>query len=250
VIHLNERRDRWIRGSDEGNIGSHADSGSVRGEQEKAWCRPSSVETILARAALESIADSACQRTPCAMTSAPTKQAPTWAQLEPRTVGDISGHLIVPAYQRGFRWGQAEVERLLEDIKLHIDEPYYLQPVVVKRVGDSYELVDGQQRLTTLLLIFAHMQSAGLRREGAAYAVTYATRSVQNLADHPDNGASSRQGWDCRGEVTSDLWCREVPLEGCAPCQGVTFGNSATTWSVSCGTANPAFTTSRSLLLS
>ena len=32
-----------------------------------------------------------------------------------------------------------------------------------------------------------------------------------------------------RGPVTSDLWCREVPLEGCAPCRGPIPGSSGRT---------------------
>ncbi|WP_246009897.1 DUF262 domain-containing protein [Actinokineospora cianjurensis] len=74
------------------------------------------------------------------------------ATLEPLLVGEISGTFHVPAYQRGYRWGAVEVRRLLDDIWESKDEPYYLQPVVVKLRGDEWELVDGQQRLTTLFL--------------------------------------------------------------------------------------------------
>ena len=91
-------------------------------------------------------------------------------------VGDISGRFYVPAYQRGYRWGEVEVRRLLEDIWESRDEPYYLQPVVVKRHGDEWELVDGQQRLTTLFLIFQYMKSEGLQSSGAGYSLRYETR--------------------------------------------------------------------------
>src|SRR6185436_9981728 len=77
------------------------------------------------------------------------------ALLEPRAVGDIAGRFYVPAYQRGYRWGKDEVRKLLDDIWESRDKSYYLQPVVVKKYdGDEWELVDGQQRLTTLFLIF------------------------------------------------------------------------------------------------
>ena len=77
--------------------------------------------------------------------------------LETKSVSDISGQFFVPAYQRGYRWGK-EATRLLEDI-MEIDEKsdyrYCLQPIVVKKRSDgSYELIDGQQRLTTLFLIY------------------------------------------------------------------------------------------------
>lgn len=79
--------------------------------------------------------------------------------LEPKLVGDISGKYFVPSYQRGYRWGKEEVERLLDDIYTNGDKNYCLQPVVVRhRSDDSYELIDGQQRLTSLFIILKYMK--------------------------------------------------------------------------------------------
>jgi hypothetical protein len=61
----------------------------------------------------------------------------------------------IPAYQRGYRWQRQQVYQLLNDI-VESDEgaPYYLQPIVVARTAEnSYDLIDGQQRLTTIYLI-------------------------------------------------------------------------------------------------
>jgi hypothetical protein len=91
-------------------------------------------------------------------------------------VGDIFETFYVPAYQRGYRWGEVEVRRLLDDIWDSRDKPYYLQPVVVKQHGDEWELVDGQQRLTTLFLIFQYMKREGLQSLAAAYSLRYETR--------------------------------------------------------------------------
>jgi hypothetical protein len=99
------------------------------------------------------------------------------AHLEPLLVGDISGMFYVPAYQRGYRWSKVEVRRLLDDIWESRDKPYYLQPVVVKQHGDEWELVDGQQRLTTLFLIFQYMKTEGLQSSGAGYSLRYETRA-------------------------------------------------------------------------
>ena len=100
------------------------------------------------------------------------------ALLELRLVGDIAGSFRVARYQRGYRWGQLEVERLLNDIWESKGEPYSLQPVVVKRDDreSSWELVDGQQRLTTLYLIFVYMQRAGLKNVDPPYSISYDTR--------------------------------------------------------------------------
>ncbi|MFO0564295.1 MAG: DUF262 domain-containing protein [Polyangiaceae bacterium] len=99
------------------------------------------------------------------------------ALLEWKLVGDIAGSFRVPRYQRGFRWGKLEVERLLNDIWESKGGSYSLQPVVVKRDGDAaWELVDGQQRLTTLFLIFVFMQRERLQSSGSPYSITYDTR--------------------------------------------------------------------------
>ncbi|WP_437929244.1 DUF262 domain-containing protein [Sorangium sp. So ce291] len=100
------------------------------------------------------------------------------ALLELKLIGDIAGSFRVPRYQRGYRWGELEVKRLLNDIWESKGEPYNLQPVVVKRDGETaWELVDGQQRLTTLYLIFVFMQRAGLKNVGPPYSISYDTRA-------------------------------------------------------------------------
>lgn len=81
--------------------------------------------------------------------------------LDTKFVGDIEGDFFVPSYQRGYRWGETEVVRLLEDIfSTGGKRNYCLQPVVVKKNGDLFELIDGQQRLTTLYLIYRYMNEA------------------------------------------------------------------------------------------
>lgn len=36
--------------------------------------------------------------------------------LETRPVVEIKGNFLVPSYQRGYRWGEDEVTRLLDDV--------------------------------------------------------------------------------------------------------------------------------------
>jgi len=98
------------------------------------------------------------------------------SSLEPRLVGDVAGEFVVRNYQRGYRWGREEVTRLLDDIHENRRQAYYLQPVVVKRMADDrWELVDGQQRLTTLLLILRYVQTY-LPVAELSYSLTYETR--------------------------------------------------------------------------
>lgn len=59
----------------------------------------------------------------------------------------------IPDYQRNYRWTKDEVQQLIDDI-YNSKKGYSLQPIVVKKNKDKeYELIDGQQRLTTLYCI-------------------------------------------------------------------------------------------------
>lgn len=80
--------------------------------------------------------------------------------LETKLIGQIKGDFLVPAYQRGYRWKE-EVKMLLDDINdIPEGAKYCLQPIVVKKLqDDKYELIDGQQRLTTLFLIWSYIRT-------------------------------------------------------------------------------------------
>lgn len=106
--------------------------------------------------------------------------------LRPELVGSIVGEFFVPSYQRGYRWGRDEVSRLLEDIHESAGRKYFLQPVVVKRRDDGrWELVDGQQRLTTLFLILRYIQRH-LPTATLNYSLEYETRaSSAEYLQHP-----------------------------------------------------------------
>lgn len=79
---------------------------------------------------------------------------------------------FIPSYQRGYRWSNTQVTQLLDDIwDFAINPPvhdqgkakpfYCLQPIVVKQHGDDeneWEVIDGQQRLTTILLILKNLE--------------------------------------------------------------------------------------------
>lgn len=103
---------------------------------------------------------------------------PPSTMLGVRLVGDISGRFIVKRYQRGYRWGKEEVECLLNDICASGNVNYCLQPLVVKRLGnDEWELVDGQQRLTTLFLIIAYLKRSNLKPSvESPFVIEYETR--------------------------------------------------------------------------
>lgn len=114
--------------------------------------------------------------------------------LVDRCVLDIDGDFFIPAYQRGYRWGPQEVRALLQDIADSQGHRYYLQPVVVKAMGDGrWELVDGQQRLTTLYLILRYLRQSNLFPTAEAqYTLDYETRpETKAYLDAPTENAHS-----------------------------------------------------------
>ena len=113
--------------------------------------------------------------------------------LETKLVGDIKGSFYVPNYQRGYRWGKTEVATLMNDIYEYGGKPrksenenYCLQPIVVRNLGDKYELIDGQQRLTTLYLVYVYMNKAsnGFMSK-PKFSISYETR--EKSADFLNN---------------------------------------------------------------
>lgn len=131
---------------------------------------------------------------------------PEGCKLEHKTIGNLRGKFFVPGYQRGYRWGQEDVRRLLDDIWESGGREYSLQPVVLKLhvPGDSeefheWELIDGQQRLTTLYVIFRYIQQQEWRKSGAPFALRYDTRPgsgtyLQGLGADPDSDATLAGG--------------------------------------------------------
>lgn len=121
-------------------------------------------------------------------------------KLDTKLVGDIKGDFYIPSYQRGYRWGAAEVVRFLDDIySTEGKRNYCIQPIVVRDNGDRYELIDGQQRLTTIYLIyrFMHAESGGFIDE-PKFTLSYATR--EKSADFLKSMDESRK------EENIDFW--------------------------------------------
>lgn len=63
-------------------------------------------------------------------------------------------NLCIPAYQRPYKWSSKNVHQLLDDILMFKDKPAYrLGTVVYHREGENLNIVDGQQRTLTFMLI-------------------------------------------------------------------------------------------------
>lgn len=99
--------------------------------------------------------------------------------LEIRPIGEIEGHFYVPNYQRGYRWTSSQVVALLNDIwdsSERKEDTYCLQPIVIMGCLRGYELIDGQQRFTTILILLNYIKRRGLPID-IKFELDYATRS-------------------------------------------------------------------------
>lgn len=66
----------------------------------------------------------------------------------------------IPSYQRSYRWGEEQALQLLDDLADTLErsdeEPYFLGSLVLVQDTDTtYDVIDGQQRLTTLTILFS-----------------------------------------------------------------------------------------------
>ena len=106
---------------------------------------------------------------------------------------DGEHHFYIPSYQRGYRWDDRQVEDLLKDIWdfARNDEKkktdfYCLQPIVVKidKQNNNWTVIDGQQRLTTLLLIINYLKNGSRTPfvvKSEAYTIEYQTRDIMDF---------------------------------------------------------------------
>ncbi|MGN0708248.1 MAG: DUF262 domain-containing protein [Faecalibacterium sp.] len=61
---------------------------------------------------------------------------------------------VIPLYQRAYAWEDKQLVQLIEDINDVADDAnYYIGALIVSRQGNKFEVVDGQQRLTSLYLL-------------------------------------------------------------------------------------------------
>lgn len=102
---------------------------------------------------------------------------------------------FIPEYQRGYRWESAQVQCLLDDLLSYFSDTqtnasfYCLQPVVVKLCdtetkqennldgNDWYEVIDGQQRLTTIRILCSILDCIKNTPKRHSFVIRYSTRT-------------------------------------------------------------------------
>lgn len=109
--------------------------------------------------------------------------------IETRTIGELLQlKFSIPSYQRGYRWDFQQVLALLNDVNdykvdnVNEDSFYCLQPVVVvenKLDKTELQLIDGQQRLTTILLILHYLNQTEFKVAKPVYKISFEVRKQQ-----------------------------------------------------------------------
>lgn len=88
----------------------------------------------------------------------------------------------IPSYQRGYRWSKLQVRELLDDLwEFHEQDPakdevYWLQPIIVKKNEETWEVIDGQQRLTTILILLQYIKKQIPFLVDHYFSIDYETR--------------------------------------------------------------------------
>ncbi len=114
--------------------------------------------------------------------------------MELRAIPDLMNmNFFIPEYQRGYRWENIQVKQLLDDLLTYFKSDnkeafYCLQPIVVKLCdpitkadnnldeGIWYEVIDGQQRLTTIRILCALQDSMEMTSGEHSLNIHYSTR--------------------------------------------------------------------------
>ena len=110
----------------------------------------------------------------------------------------------IPEYQRGYKWNSQQIEQLLNDINdFDISEDddlfYCLQNITLVPIKNENRLniVDGQQRLTTLTLLLAYLGESSLIKEKLVYSVRKpSNKFIQQIINNENKFLDSVQNSD------------------------------------------------------
>lgn len=119
----------------------------------------------------------------------------------------------IPLYQRDYTWGEEQIHRLLYDVLDEAEQPvpkdYFLGNLVVappaetERHAEPFDVIDGQQRLTTLYILLTTLRKRAEFSEliGRLQTLTYesrekATRALRGVVDRESGEESDDDSED------------------------------------------------------
>lgn len=132
----------------------------------------------------------------------------------------------IPVYQRNYAWGEDEIKALIQDTfdafeecSEHPEEeskPYYVGTLVTyKRENQRYEVIDGQQRLTTIRLLLSALGMEGKIQNQLTYRAREKSNETIPVVSSPEKLSRLREaddgivyGFQCvqkeLGDIVSD----------------------------------------------
>lgn len=178
-----------------------------------------------------------------------------------KSVRELLGmNFFISDYQRGYRWTKQQVEDLLNDIKdFKSNSPqayqfYCVQPLVVREMSEQechekkngsgkwYEVIDGQQRLTTIYLILrALKEELNKKHFPQLYSLKYQrTNKIESFFENPHMDDSEidlyhisnayttinswlEEHWDFDTKLLEALTCFDIDDEGRDKANNVRF---------------------------
>lgn len=125
--------------------------------------------------------------------------------LEERSISQIylesqeTKTYMIPVYQRNYAWEEDEITALIKDVHdsylKDIKSLYYIGTLVTFKRGESvFEVIDGQQRLTTIYVILKALGIKDIRNKLTYSARKASALTIQNLDDYPDLGDEVDEG--------------------------------------------------------
>ncbi len=106
---------------------------------------------------------------------------------------------MIPVYQRNYAWEEEEVTALVKDVYdsscKNPKAPYYIGTLVTYKRGDSeYEIIDGQQRLTSIYIILNALGIKTFRNKLKYSARKVSASTIDNLDKYPNLGEEVDNG--------------------------------------------------------
>lgn len=106
---------------------------------------------------------------------------------------------MIPVYQRNYAWEEDEITALIKDVDDSLaknpEGTYYIGTLVTYRRGDNvYEVIDGQQRLTTIYIILKALGVKAISNKLTYGARRASASTIQKLDNYPDLGEEVDNG--------------------------------------------------------
>lgn len=119
----------------------------------------------------------------------------------------------IPVYQRNYAWEEDEIGALIQDVRDSFNKnpnlPYYIGTLVAYNKGDRvYEVIDGQQRLTTIYLVLSAMCNRQITNK-----LTYRARKKSDATLSYIKGSEQRPDEIDPG-IENGFRCANKVLEG------------------------------------